>query len=49
MGFKNIKIQVNELLNEVDAYNNHYYDQNFYPEFIVNDKNGIKRYILCFL
>ena len=29
--------QVNELLNEVDAYNCHYYDKNFFPELIMND------------
>ena len=33
---------VNELLNEVDAYNEHYYYNNFYPQIPINDKNGTK-------
>ena len=34
--------QVTELLNEVDNYNFHYYNQKFFPELIMNDKGGIK-------
>ena len=34
--------QVTELLNEVDSYSYHYYDNNFYPQIPINDKDRIK-------
>ena len=37
-----LSANVSELSNEVDAYTDHYYDQMFYPNQIVNDIDGIK-------
>ena len=39
---KQLTVNMSELLNEVDAYTDHYYDQLFVPKQIFNDKEGIE-------
>ena len=34
--------EISHLFKQVDAYNDHYYVQNFYPQILINDKDGIK-------
>ena len=42
-GIKNsLDGDVNKLVEEIESYNNHYYDQTFIPGDIENDKDGIK-------